>query len=287
MGMKAGIVGAGAVGLAMAKLIPNSAVYDEPKGIGTRAAINECDVAFVCVPTPPAAGGSCDVGIVESVIGWLQTPLIVLRSTVSVGTTRRLCEETRKRVVFQPEYGPAETPDHPFNDLRNVRWIILGGEPEDTALVSRFWQSIFNADVVIRRTTPEAAELCKYMENAFLATKVTFCNEFFDIARVLGVDYDELRELWLLDPRIGRSHTFVYPDKRGFGGKCLPKDLEAILRLAESRGYDPALVREVIRSNDRFRASSAPLVLATRPTAAPPEDGRRSAPLRSQEAPQS
>lgn len=257
--MKIGIVGAGAVGLAMAKLFVDPAVYDEPKGIGTRDSVNRCDIAFICVPTPMAQDGSCDTSIVDSVVAWLETPVVVIRSTVAVGTTTALARKYNKRVVFQPEYGPAETPDHPFNDLRNIRWIILGGDRGDTKTVARAWKSVYSADVTIMHTTSEAAELCKYMENAFLALKVTFCNEFFDIATRAGVDYDELRELWLLDPRIGRSHTFVFEDKRGFTGKCLPKDLSAIVRTAAALGHDPTLLRAVESTNERLlRASRRP-----------------------------
>ena len=255
--MKVAIVGAGAVGRGIAQLFPDAVLFDEPRSIGTREAASACEAAFVCVPTPRRDDGSCDTSIVEQVVGWLETSLIVIRSTVSVGTTRRLAEKhPEKNVVFQPEYGPAETPDHPFNDLRKVRWVILGGERVATSLAVRLWQDVYNSDVVIQQTTPEAAELCKYMENAFLATKVTFCNEFFDIAEHLGVDYNELRELWLLDPRIGKSHTFVFADNRGFGGKCLPKDLDAIISAAQQAGYEPMLMKTVNSSNTRLRSKT-------------------------------
>jgi UDPglucose 6-dehydrogenase len=253
--MKVGIVGAGAVGAAMAKLFSGPAVYDPPKGLGSKDEINACDVVFVSVPTPQSPDGSCDTSIVEDVVSWITAPVIVLRSTVSVGTSRRLAKEFGKKIVFQPEYGPAETPDHPFNDLRKVRWVILGGEPEATKIAARAWMEVYNSDITIQRTTWEAAELCKYMENAYLAMKVTFCNEFFDIAQGVGVDYEELRELWLLDPRIGKSHTFVFPDKRGFGGKCLPKDLAAITRTAQEVGAKASLLEAVIETNARHRSA--------------------------------
>lgn len=254
--MKVGIVGAGAVGAAMAKLFRDVVVYDEPKKVGTRAEINACEIAFVCVPTPQGPNGACDTSTVEDVVRWIRAPVIVLRSTVAVGTSRRLAKETGKRIVFQPEYGPAETPDHPFNDLRNVRWIILGGERADSAVAIRAWQEVYNSDITVMQTTWETAELCKYMENAFLALKVTFCNEFYELALRFGVDYTELREAWLLDPRIGRSHTWVIPDRRGYGGNCLPKDIAAIVRAAEEADYTPELLRETQRSNERFRTSS-------------------------------
>lgn len=253
--MKVGIVGAGAVGTAMAKLFPEAVLYDEPKAVGSRESINACDIAFVCVPTPEQHDGSCDTSIVRAVVAWITTPVIVIRSTVSVGTTRRLAAEFGKRIVFQPEYGPAETPDHPFNDLRKIRWIILGGEPQDRAVAIRAWQDVYGADIQIMQTTAETAELCKYMENAFLALKVTFCNEFYELAQRFGVDYSELREAWTLDPRIGRSHTFVLPDSRGFGGRCLPKDLAAIVTSAEQLGYDATLLRAVRSANATFRSA--------------------------------
>lgn len=251
--MNVAIVGAGAVGLGLAKMFPNAVLYDEPKGMGTRDEVNRCDLAFVCVPTPAAADGSCDPSIVEDVVSWLETTTIVLRSTVSVGTTRRLAVKYGKDIVFQPEYGPAETPDHPFNDLRKIRWIILGGQLDPLRRALRAWQLVYNSDITVRFTSWEAAELTKYMENAFLAMKVTFCNEFHQIAERLGVGYDEVRELWLMDPRIGRSHTWVLPDSPGFGGKCLPKDLDAIISTAQGLGYRPELLAEVKRSNERFR----------------------------------
>lgn len=257
--MRVGIVGLGAVGSGILRLFPDAAVYDGPKSIGSTDEINVCDVAFVCVPTPARADGTCDTSIVEEVVSWVSGPVIAIRSTVSVGTTRDLATRLRRPIVFQPEYGPAETPDHPFNDLRKIRWIILGGEPEACRTVARAWKEAYSADITIAFTSYEAAELCKYMENAFLATKVAFCNEFYEIAQEHGVEYDELRELWLMDPRIGRSHTFVFPDARGFGGRCLPKDLAAIIATAEAAGYSPALLSEVIRSNGRFRARSVGL----------------------------
>src|SRR5439155_21788336 len=77
--------------------------------------------------------------------------------------------------------------------------------------------------------------------------------EFFDLAQRFDVDFNELRELWLLDPRIGKSHTFVFPDQRGFGGRCLPKDLAAIINSAERLGYEASLLKAVLTTNERMR----------------------------------
>jgi UDPglucose 6-dehydrogenase len=247
------IVGYGAVGRGMHRLFTEAVIYDEPLGMGTREEANSCRFALVAVPTPSMPDGSADVSVVREVVGWLECEVIILRSTVPVGTTDALVAETGKQIVFQPEYGPAETPDHPFNDLRKVRWAIFGGDRKATSAAAELYKSVFSADFTIQQTDARTAELTKYMENAYLAAKVTFCNELYDIAHAVGVDYNELRELWLLDPRIGRSHTFVFPDDRGFGGRCLPKDLSALIDTAEQAGVEPGLLRAVRDENARHR----------------------------------
>jgi UDPglucose 6-dehydrogenase len=247
------IVGYGAVGKGISQLFPGAVPYDPPLGLGSKDEVNRCRFAFVSVPTPMSDDGSADTSIVEEVVSWIESEVIILRSTVPIGTTDRLRETTGKSIVFQPEYGPAETPDHPFNNLRNVRWAILGGARRDTVRVADLYKTTFSADFTIQQTDARTAELTKYMENAYLAMKVTFCNEFYDIAQAHGIDYNELRELWLLDPRIGRSHTFVLPFSRGFGGRCLPKDLSAIIASATKAGVRAGLLEAVRDVNRAIR----------------------------------
>jgi UDPglucose 6-dehydrogenase len=253
-GPAVGIVGFGEVGRSVQKLFPAAVCYDEPLAIGAREQVNACTYAFVAVPTPSLPGGACDTSIVEEVAGWLEADVIILLSTVAPGTTERLVEATGKRIVFQPMYGPGETPGHPYGDLMAVRWLILGGARAVTSRVADLYKTVYNAETAIWQTDARTAELAKYMENAFLALKVTFCNEFYDIAEGFGVDYNELRELWLQDPRMGRSHTFVFPDDRGYGGKCLPKDVDAIIQASQARGYVPRLLQAMAETNAGFRS---------------------------------
>jgi UDPglucose 6-dehydrogenase len=92
------------------------------------------------------------------------------------------------------------------------------------------------------------------MENCFLATKVAFVNQFFDIASAFDVDYLELRKLWLADPRVGESHTSV-TEERGFRGRCLPKDISAMISGMQAHGGAPLL--EAVRSyNDAVCAAA-------------------------------
>lgn len=92
--------------------------------------------------------------------------------------------------------------------------MIFGGELEVAGEVGEYFKRVLGAEARYEFVDSTTAELCKYMENAFLATKVTFCNEFYEIAKALGVNYDVLREMWLLDGRIGRSHTAVFKESR-------------------------------------------------------------------------
>jgi UDPglucose 6-dehydrogenase len=248
------VVGYGAVGKGIHNLFPDAAIYDEPLGLGSRDDVNSRDFAFVCVPTNRRSDGTCDTGIVDEVVSWLRCEVIVIRSTVPMGTTERLRVASGKRIVFQPEYGPGETPGHHFSDVRMVSWAVLGGERRDTVAVADLYKKVFNAELAIHQTDATTAELTKYMENCFLALKVTFCNEFYEVAGRFDVDYNELRELWLADPRIGRSHSFVLPDDRGFGGKCLPKDVSALVESARAQGYEPKLMAAMLEANARFRA---------------------------------
>lgn len=251
-----GIVGYGMVGGIMKELFPDAYIYDEPKGIGYREHINKCDYVFVCVPTPMAEDGHCDTSIIDSVFEWLNPKgVMIIRSTVPVGYTDKLNKDRmfkgdNHRIIFQPEYF-GETPNHPFADPHNRSWITLGGSLFDTEAVAMLYQTVFTSNLIINQVDARTAELAKYMENSFYATKVTFCNQFYDLAEELGVDYNKLRETWLLDPRISRSHTFVYPDNRGYGGKCLPKDTAAIIYIGDKVGVDMSVLKAVEEANKR------------------------------------
>ncbi len=268
MAMKLGIVGYGVVGKALAKVFridsgnPDLVIYDKfLKGMNTparRAAIQKCDLVFVAVPTPPRADGSCDTSAVEEVASWI-SPVMCVKSTVPPGTVDGLAKRTRKTICFSPEY-VGETLWHPLKGIESHGFIIVGGPRAGCDLVIRAYQQFLGPLPRYIITTAKTAELCKYMENAFLATNVSFVNQFYDLAQGFGVDYDELRELWLADERVGRSHTIV-TQERGYRGRCLPKDMGAIIYAAREAGGAP-LLEAVDRYNreicKRADASSQP-----------------------------
>ena len=252
--MKIAIIGYGHVGQAMHKIFENAVIYDGPKNIGSQKQVNSCDAAFICVPTPQNSDGSCDTHIVESVLKWLDTKIIILRSTVYVGFTDTMMKKYGKEIVFQPEYY-GETVAHPFADLNGRNWLSFGGTAQGINLAVDVYKTVMNSNVRIYQADAKSVEMAKYMENAFLALKVTFCNEMYDIANALGADYNQAREVWIADPRIGSSHTFVYKDNRGYGGSCLPKDVASIINQASIAKVDATLMKAVVKKNSLLKGT--------------------------------
>ena len=256
MSSTVGIVGYGHVGKAMQQIFPTATIYDKfrPDLDGTQNTVNKCELAIVCVPTPEGEDGSCDLSQVEEVVGWLETPLILIKSSVVPGTTDYLKCKYNKRIVNSPEYYGESSFYLPEDIFSPLGWpfLIIGGDRNDTAEVMEFFLPVLGPNKTYRQVEAITAELTKYMDNSWLAAQVTFSNEFYEIAQTFGVDYLELRELWGLDPRVSRSHTLVFKHKRGFGGKCLPKDLNAIIKAASRQGYSPDYLKGIKEENARF-----------------------------------
>ena len=253
---KIGIVGYGYVGKALASLFNNAVIYDiEPEFSVNKDKVNKCDIAFVCVPTPCNKDGFCDISAVEEAVSWLETPIIVIKSTVPPGTTESLRNKFMKNILFSPEH-IGETPFHPYKNMRNINFIILGGPKKEASQVAQIYAHSLGPTIRCYFTDSTTAELSKYMANCFFATKVIFCNEFFKIAEAIGVNYEELREVWLADPRISRDHTMVFQDKPGFEGKCLPKDISALIHFSKSISVDVNLLKKVFEVNQVKRKSS-------------------------------
>ncbi len=263
-----GVVGNGRVGSAVVDLFKNHyyvLAYDpaysdkqpSSESITFCRSIDElqnCILTIVCVPTPMATDGQCDVSLVEAAVKNLTAQIIMIKSTVSPGTTNRLKKATGKRIVFSPEYVGESTYFNPFfnNSMLETPFVVLGGEEEDTSAVVDILLPILGPTKTYHQTSALNAEMVKYAANTFFATKVTYVNELYSICKAVGADWNEVREGWLLDPRIERMHTAVFPTKRGFGGKCYPKDLSGLICAAKNVGYRPRLLEQVQESNAYF-----------------------------------
>lgn len=259
--MKIGIIGYGYVGKAMFEYFSGQfdVIYYDPfiNGSSSKEEINKCDLGVVCVFTPSKENGECDISIVEETIDWLETPLILIKSTIKIGSTKKLKEKTGKRICFSPEYiGESlyDTGKYNFNkSMKNHTFYTFGGEKKDTNELVNIFQIISGPSKIYKQTDETSAEIAKYMENAFFSTKLVFCYEMNEICKINNVNYNEVRECWLLDPRIGVSHTSVFSNKtEPYDGKCLPKDIKALIQQSNEQGYNPSFLEEVEKSNKRI-----------------------------------
>jgi nucleotide sugar dehydrogenase len=214
------------------------------------------DLAIVCVPTPRSEDGSCDLTCVEDVMSQLETPLILLKSTIEVGTTDELMFKYNKRIVFSPEYcGESSywTPYDFHTDIKETPFFIFGGDKEDTSEMIDYFVPVTGPTKRYIQCDANEAEMAKYMENSFYAMKIAFCYEMFEVCNAAGIDWNSTRELWLADPRINPMHTSVFHENEWpFSGKCLPKDISAITEFAKKSGYEPKLLEEVSKTNKRI-----------------------------------
>jgi nucleotide sugar dehydrogenase len=270
MSYTVGIVGKGFVGGAMYenfKDVFNTLVWDTDetkRNVATfQEFVEKSDIVFVCVPTPSRQDGSCDTSIVGSVLDDIaqidRRKYVVIKSTVTPGTTSRLASDFNMTIGFNPEF---LTEANAYNDFRAQRLIVIGADDQGLAAVMTQLYYEFNSAVdnhahVIQRTTKEA-ELFKYLANCFLATKVIFANEFKTLCDKIDVDYGRIAELAVLDKRLGHTHWRVPgPDGQyGFGGSCFPKDTSALLAYADEIGTTLWMLTEATYINDEIRGEN-------------------------------
>ena len=230
--------------------------------------VAECEVIFVCVPTPMDKDGSCHTDIVESVVeeidkwcyaywgnyeyqkskGIDRKPIVVIKSTISPGTTDRLHKKYKSvDVIFNPEF---LTEANFIEDFKNQNRIILGGIRRGTNKLRQVYSKVFPRTTIVK-TGAKYAEMVKYFTNCFLSTKVSFANEMKQICDGLDIDYDKVVEYATYDERLGKSHWAVPgPDgELGFGGHCLPKDLSALIFLAYHLKLEPTILNAVNKLN--------------------------------------
>jgi UDPglucose 6-dehydrogenase len=270
MNIKIGIIGQGFVGTAVReglKNFYNTGVYDInldtcPKEhfLPIEKIVENSEIIFQCLPTPMKKTGECDTSIVEKSlenINYLadkfkKSPVVIIKSTVPPGTCEKLNRKFRNiNIIFSPEF---LTEANSIQDFKNQKRIILGGPRPYTSQVKTMFRKAF-PHIPIIKTGYKTAEMVKYFTNNFLATKVSFANEMYQICDSMNIDFDKVTEYALFDQRIGSSHLSVPgPDGDfGYGGHCFPKDIDAMIYLAEKVGVKPVILKSVRLKNDTVR----------------------------------
>ncbi len=255
-----GIMGIGMVGGALNYYFETAGVrtyiYDKYKRLGSIDEVNNADVIFVCVPTPfDEKKNGFDVSFVSDAIDSLGgEKIIVIKSTVLPGTTEKLQKKfDRHKFLFNPEFLVEKTAK---KDMCNPDRQIVGFTHKSADIAENVMKLLPEAPFQKIISATEA-EMVKYFANTFLATKVIFANQIYDICQKLGIDYDVAKECAAADRRIGPSHLDVnFDNYRGYGGKCLPKDMKAFIQLADECGVDLKLHKVVEEVNDELTSKN-------------------------------
>jgi len=261
--MKIGFIGMGFVGGATYELINKNfetVGYDKFKEPYTenKNKLSECSVFFIALPTPMKKDGENDLSYIYEGMNLLKNlqlkekPIVVIRSTMAPGSTGKLSKEFDEfEFVFNPEFLRER---HALEDSKNMNRVVLGCEHDSAFQKIKEIYKTFLPDAKYFQTSFKTSEAIKYAANTFLATQVIMANEFYKISEKSGVSYQDIIEVLDLDERIGKNLKVPGPDGDfGFGGKCFPKDVNALIKYSESLGYDPKFFKEVWESNKRLR----------------------------------
>ena len=264
-----GIIGNGFVGSAIAegfKHYTDVKIYD--KDLSKSADLIDHvllqDIVFICVPTPMSIseGGKCDLSIVEDIFiqaSKLQSQsLIVIKSTVEIGTTNRLQEKYPElNIVHSPEFLTARTAKLDFiTPSRN----IVGQSLKFTNIDSRpnllvdLYRERFSGVSCILMSSDES-ETVKYAANCFFAVKISYFNQIKLLCNKLDLNWEKIIEGTLSDGRIAASHYQVpgHDGKLGFGGTCFPKDINSLIVAMNNAGIDPIILKSVWDLNLKVR----------------------------------
>lgn len=260
MNYQIGIIGFGIVGQAIEYGFRGEDIYiyDKFKGYLTlKEVCDKSEFIFVSVPTPILEDESgIDLSIVQEVVGEVAREtqgtdkILIIKSTVVPGTTVSFQKKYPKvNFCFNPEF---LTEANFLEDFVKADRCVVGSNSD---LTSRRVISLYKKhfpQTPVFQTDPTTAEMVKYMANCYLASKVIFANEMFDICDKLGIKYEEVKKLVVADHRIFDSHLDV-TTARGFGGKCFPKDLLALRAMAKEKGVDTSFLDTVWKKNLSIR----------------------------------
>lgn len=264
--MKLGIVGNGFVGSAILHgfilHVDDIMIYDSDPKRSTHSLedlAKNSDIIFICVPTPMFESGECDLSIVRKVADDLSecegisNKVVVVKSTVVPGTVETLAKQyPDMNFVFNPEF---LTERKARLDFINTSRIVLGSDNQDAIeQVEELYRLRFPYTPIIK-TNFATAQLIKYMANCFFATKVSFMNEMYQVCDAIDGDWETAVEGFITDGRIGNSHIDVpgHDGDFGFGGKCFPKDLNAMIKKAEALGVSPDVMKGAWVKNQEVR----------------------------------
>ncbi len=252
---KLGVCGVGMVGGALRSYFEKKGVkpllYDENKNLGSLEKVNQADIIFICVPTPFNKEKGFDLSFIEKACQNIKgEKIIVIKSTILPGTTEKLQEKYfHHKFLFSPEFLTEATAKQ---DMECPDRQILGYTKESRDIAENVLQILPPAS--FKKIIPAMeAEMVKYFSNTWFSTKVVFANQIYKLCKKLDIDYEIVRECAAADKMVGPSHLDVYHKGYfGYGGKCIPKDIRALIQLANEQGLDFRLHKTVEEINNQL-----------------------------------
>jgi len=252
---KIGIIGVGMVGGALNRYFEKQGIrpflYDKSKNFGSVQEVNKADIIFICVPTPFDKEKGFDLSFIEDACKNISgEKIVVIKSTIFPGITEKLQKKySQHKFLFNPEFLTEFTADQ---DMQYPDRQIIGYTKQSYNIAGDILQLLPLAPFEKIMLATEA-EMLKYFGNTWFSTKVIFVNQMNDLCQKLGIDYDQVMEAAAADKRIGRTHLEVFhKGYRGYGGKCLPKDIRALIQFADQNGIDLKIHKIVEEINNEL-----------------------------------
>lgn len=253
--MKIGIIGLGIIGSAckfgFEKLGHKVLVHDVIMKTKLEDLIN-CEIIYICVPTPSNEDGSCNTSIVEQVVLDINklsySGVVAIKSTVKPTTTQNLIEQTDLKICFVPEFLRERCAITDFTENHDL--LAIGTESEDVFNLVKKCHGIYPKNIV--QLKPTEAELLKYYSNVYNAIKITFANEIYEICQKLNVNYNDIKNAFIKRGTTKDIYLDVNENFRGYAGMCLPKDTKALNSLVRELGLDLDLFYIIDKENDKF-----------------------------------
>jgi UDPglucose 6-dehydrogenase len=256
---KIGIVGIGFVGGAIKNAMGDACELicvdtDPNRATHQFKDLKDCEAIFICVPSPQGDDGRCDTSILESVLECLKdfAGVVISKCTASPEVYTQL-NEKYPNLVHAPEFLVAATAKQ---DYIKGTFAFIGGKVkayrDQAETVIKIGQPSLTT---IHHCTIAEAAMAKYTINTFLATKVVWMNELYQLCNKMGINYSKVVDMASADYRIGSSHLRVPgPDLVfGFGGACFPKDTAALLKIAEDHNIPLSVLDTAVKKNTLLR----------------------------------
>jgi UDPglucose 6-dehydrogenase len=250
-----GIIGLGVVGSATKKgleYVGHNIFFHD---LRYNTSIQNCistDVIFICLPTPNNNDQSCDTSAIENTIKQLDKDkykgIIAIKSTVYPGFTKYLQEKySNLEICFVPEFLREKTA---YDDFINQELLLVGTSSNRIfTILTDIHKDMFQQSIQMSSTE---CEIVKYMTNSLAALRIVFANIFYELSECVGADYEKVRNALVKTKKINDLYLDVNKDLRGYGGSCLPKDVEALSCILKKQNLDFNLIQSIIEDNKKF-----------------------------------